>query len=143
MFGTFDVSTSALVANRVRLDAIAANLRSVDVPGNPNGPRLPPMVREVIFTVGDPAADLTGEPSATGGLEQGVSVAEVREIRAWTPRHQPGHPLADRDGNVWYADINPVEQQVNMMMAARSYEANIAAIEARKSMITAALQVLS
>ena len=38
MFGALDISTSALVANRVRLDAISANLANADVPVDPNRP---------------------------------------------------------------------------------------------------------
>ncbi|MDZ4756172.1 MAG: flagellar basal body rod C-terminal domain-containing protein [Phycisphaerae bacterium] len=133
MHGALDISTSALVANRIRLDAIAANLAAVDIPGNPNGPVRPPATRDAIFAVGDPVS----------GAETGVHVADIQLTNAWVPRNQPGHHLADKDGNVWYADINPVEQQANMMMAARSYEANIAAIEARKSMISSALELLA
>ncbi len=133
MNGAFDISASALVANRIRMDAIAANLAAADIGGNPDGPKKPPMIREAIFQVGDPAT----------GSETGVHVEDIYLMQSWVPRHQPLSPLADKDGNVWYADINPVEQQTNMMMAARSYEANIAAIEARKSMISAALEMLA
>lgn len=133
MYGSLDISTSALVANRTRLDAIAANLAAAQVGGNPNGPRKPGLVREVLFAVGDPVT----------GNEQGVHVADIRQIQAWVPRQEPLSPDADANGNVWYPDINPVEQQANMMFAARSYEANIAAIEARKSMTSMALEMLA
>lgn len=133
MYGAFDISASALVANRVRMDAIAANLAVADTPGNPNGPVKPPPLREAIFAVGDPDR----------GLETGVHVAEIRLREAFVPRHEPWRPEADADGNVWYPDVNPVEQQTNLMLAARSYEANIAAIEARKSMVQAALEILA
>jgi flagellar basal-body rod protein FlgC len=133
MFGSLDISTSALVANRTRLDAIAANLAAAQVGGNPNGPQKPGMLREVLFAVGDP---VTGHP-------EGVHVADIRQIAAWKPRHEPNNPLADERGQVWYPDINPVQEQTNMMFAARSYEANIAAIEARKSMTAMALEMLA
>jgi len=113
MSGLLDVSVSALVAQRTRLDAIAANLASADI--------------------GDPA----------NNSELGVHVADIREVRAFIPRYEPLNPYADADGRVWYPDINPVEQQVNMMLAARSYEANIAAIEATKSMTNSAMEILS
>jgi flagellar basal-body rod protein FlgC len=133
MFGSLDISTSALVANRTRLDAIAANLAAAQVGGNPNGPQKPGMMREVLFAVGDP---VSGHP-------EGVHVAEIRQVAAWIPRHEPNNSLADAQGNVWYPDINPVQEQTNMMFAARSYEANIAAIEARKSMTAMALEMLA
>lgn len=133
MYGSLDISTSALVANRIRMDAIAANLAAAQVGGNPNGPKKPGMLREVLFAPGDPAS----------GAEAGVHVEDIREVQAWVPRWEPLNPLADQRGNVWYPDINPVEQQANMMIAARSYEANIAAIEARKSMTSMALEMLA
>lgn len=133
MYGSLDISVSALVAQRVRFDTISANLASADVPGNPAGPVKPPPIREALFAVGDPAT----------GSESGVHVADIRDVHAYVPRQQPSHPYADKDGNVWYPDINPVEQQANMMLAARSYEANIAAIEAAKSMTSTALEILA
>jgi flagellar basal-body rod protein FlgC len=137
MYGLLDISASALVANRTRLDAIAANLASADVGGNPDGPVKPPPVREVLFAVGDPSA------ASPEGQEMGVHVADVRELHAYVPRYQPFHPYADKEGRVWYPDVNVVEQSANMMLAARSYEANIAAIEATKSMINSALEILT
>ena len=133
MYGSLDISTSALVANRVRLDAIAANLAAAQVGGNPNGPQKPPSLREVIFSMGDPES----------GEELGVHVADVREIQSWVPRWEPMSELADDRGNVWYPDVNPVEQMANMMVASRSYEANIAAIHAKKSMTSLALEILA
>ncbi len=133
MNGSLDISTSALAANRVRLDAIAANMAAAQVGGNPNGPTKPPSIREVLFAVGDPES----------GAEEGVHVADIRQIQSWVPRYEPNSSLADAKGNVWYPDVNPVEQQANMMLAARSYEANIAAIEAQKSMTSMALEMLA
>ncbi len=133
MNGLLDVSTSALIANRIRFDAIAANLATADVGGDPNGRVKPAPIREAVFSVGDPAT----------GSSEGVHVSEIREIRSFAPRHEPWSPVADKNGDVWYPDTNPVEQQANLMLAARSYEANIAAIEATKSMISAALEMLA
>lgn len=137
MNGLLDISTSALVAQRTRLDAIAANLTASTIGGNPSGPHKPPPIREVIFSLGDPSA------STELGAEFGVHVADIREVHAYVPRFEPFHPYADKEGRVWYPDVNIVEQQANMMLAARSYEANIAAIEASKSMMNAALELLT
>lgn len=133
MHGSLDISTSALVANRTRLDAIAANLAAAQAGGNPNGPKKPGSLREVIFTVGDPVS----------GSELGVHVSEINEVKAWVPKYEPNSSLADAEGHVWYPDINPVQEMTNMMSASRSYEANIAAIEAKKSMTSQALELLA
>ena len=49
MFGILDISTSALVANRTRLDAIAANIANVDVPVDPRSKSTPFSERVVEF----------------------------------------------------------------------------------------------
>ena len=55
--------------------------------------------------------------------------------------YDPHHPDADSEGYVAYPDINPVEEMVDMMAAARAYEANLAAMDAFKSMVEKALEI--
>ena len=58
-------------------------------------------------------------------------------------RYEPGHPDADSQGYVAYPSINPIEEMVNLMGAARSYELNVAAVQATKNMIGQSLEILS
>jgi flagellar basal-body rod protein FlgC len=55
--------------------------------------------------------------------------------------YDPHHPDADSEGFVAYPDINPVEEMVDMMAATRAYEANLAAMDAFKSMVEKALEI--
>ncbi|RLS65836.1 MAG: flagellar basal body rod protein FlgC, partial [Planctomycetota bacterium] len=55
----------------------------------------------------------------------------------------PWSKFADADGYVRYANIDPVVQQANAMLATRSYDANLAAIDATKSMIDSALRIIA
>lgn len=55
--------------------------------------------------------------------------------------YDPHHPDANEDGYVAYPDINPVEEMVDMMEATRAYEANVASMDAFKSMIKKALEI--
>ena len=74
---------------------------------------------------------------------RGVEVTSV--VHDSTPpirRFEPGHPDADADGYVSSPAINPVEEEVNLMGAARSYQANVSAVLATKNMITSALEIL-
>ena len=57
--------------------------------------------------------------------------------------YEPGSRYADEDGYVYYPDIDAVTEQMNAMEATRAYEANITAIEATKSMIGVALQIIA
>ena len=58
------------------------------------------------------------------------------------PKHEPSSPYADADGYVYYPNIDPVIEQLNAMEAMRGYEASIVAVEATKSMLSAALEML-
>jgi flagellar basal-body rod protein FlgC len=58
-------------------------------------------------------------------------------------RFEPGHPDADSQGYVAYPAVNPIEEMVNLMGAARSYELNVAAVQATKNMISQSFQILS
>jgi len=57
-------------------------------------------------------------------------------------RFDPGHPDADAQGYVSFPAINPVEEMVDLMSAVRSYQLNTAAVQATKSMIQQAFEIL-
>ncbi|MCK6455010.1 MAG: flagellar basal body rod protein FlgC [Phycisphaerae bacterium] len=133
MFGLFDVSTSALVAQRTRMDAIAGNVANAFTAGRIDGEGPAPYRRRaVLFEAGD----------GRGGA--GVHVSEVVDDPN-PPRavKEPGHPFADRDGMVYYPNVDLATEMIDGMMAARAFEANITAIEATKSMLASTLRILA
>lgn len=136
MFGSLDVSTSALVAQRIRMDTIAGNIANAQTVVRDDGLPGPYKRRVAVFEVGD----------GQGGA--GVHVSEVREDPS--PGHfvyEPSHPHAiqsgPRQGYVEYPNIDPSIEMVNAMLASRAYEANVAAIEVTKSMISSSLRLLA
>jgi len=133
MYGLFDISTSGLVAQRVRLETIASNLANQETLLDAQGRFSPWRRRSVEFAVGD--------QSHGGGL--GVHVAAIQESDTFDLRFQPGHPYADTEGYVRYPDVDPVIEQIDALDAVRAYEANIAAVEASKSMFSSALGLLA
>jgi flagellar basal-body rod protein FlgC len=134
MYGSLDISTSALMAQRTRLDIISSNIANVNTILNADGEHEPFQRRFALLAAGDPDR----------GSPLGVHVADV-EIDQSEPRlvYEPGSPYANADGYVAYPNVDVVTEQMNAMEAARAYEANIAAIEATKSMISVALQILA
>ena len=133
MYGSFDISTSALQSHRTRLDIISQNLANRDTILNEDGEYEPFRRRFAVLAAGD--------PSTSHG--KGVHVRSIElDQGELMKRYEPGSPFADEDGYVGYPNINPVIEQMNAMEAARSYEANIAAIEATKSMMSVTLQLL-
>ncbi len=133
MYGSLDISTSALVAHRTRLDVISANIANKDTILNADGEYEPFQRRVAMLAAGDPSR----------GREAGVHVAEIQlDDSELMMKYEPGSPYANADGYVGYPNINTVVEQMNAMEASRSYEANIAAIEATKSMMSVALQIM-
>ena len=53
----------------------------------------------------------------------------------------PGHPDADARGYVAYPNVNPITEMVDLMSATRAYEANVAAVNATKRVLEAALSI--
>lgn len=134
MYGSLDISTSGLIAQRTRLNVISANLANKEAITNADGDYEPFRRRIVLLSPGDPASE----------SGQGVHVREILlDESPLLKRYEPYSPFADADGYVGYPNIDPVIEQMNAMEAARSYEANITAAEATKSMLTTALRLLA
>ena len=134
MYGSLDISTSGMIANRTRLEAISANIAGSDTILNQDGQYEPFRRRIVTLAAGDPS----------GNSDQGVHVASI-DLDNGPPmmKYEPDSAFANADGYVGYPNIDIVTEQMNAMEAQRSYEANITAAEATKSMISVALQMLA
>ncbi len=139
MYGSLDISTSGMIAQRIRLEAISANLANKDAILNSKGEYDPFRRREVMFAAGNPGA------STPGGQEMGVHVSEIFVNQdALREQFAPGSPYDDdKDGYILVPDIDPVTEQVNAMEAMRAYEANVAAAQATKTMMAQALRLLA
>jgi flagellar basal-body rod protein FlgC len=142
MYGALDISTSGLIAQRARIDAISANIANqgtiLDAQGNVN----PYRSRIVHFAPGDPTA------KTAAGRKMGVHVSQIELDRSpFNMRWEPDSPYAYKSGpNAGYVpspNVNPVIEQINAMEAARAYEANIVAAEATKTMTAQALRLIA
>lgn len=139
MLSSLDISTSALVAQRTRLNTISGNIANISSLQDEQGNAKPYQPRFTIFQ--------TVEGKVEGGAA-GVKVASV-ETDDSEPlyRHQPDHPLAIKEGKwegyVAYPNINLNEQFVDSLEATRSYEANIGVMEITKNMSRQSLSILA
>ena len=134
MFGSLDISASALTAQRTRLNVVSANLANRFTTHDAEGNVAPYRRRIPVLASGDPAT----------GSGAGVHVREILLDDAPFKRvYEPGHPAAGPDGYVKYPNIEPANEMINALEASRAYEANITAVEATKSMINSALQLLA
>ena len=55
--------------------------------------------------------------------------------------YDPTHPDADANGYVTMPDVNILDEMADLMIAQRSFEANVTVINAAKSMITKSLEI--
>jgi len=158
LFGAMEVSGSALEAERIRAEVVAANMANAETTRTPEGG--PYLRRHVVFTAEEGSempsfasqfgsqlsSEMPGAGNSFGDAEPeagGVRVsAVVADKDAVLRRFDPGHPDADQDGYVSYPDINPVTEMVDLMGATRSYGLNASAVEAEKGMISTSLDIL-
>lgn len=131
-FSIFEVSATALDAQRKRMNVIASNMANVhSTRSDEGGPYRRQDVVFATFSVG-PSPD-----TMTGVRVQDV----VRDMSPLKMVYDPSHPDADKDGNVSFPNVNVIEEMVNMMMAFRAYEASLASFNMSKSMAMKALEL--
>lgn len=134
----FAISASGLRAQRLRMDVIAANLANAQSTRTPGGG--PYRRRDVVLEAtpqSESFEDMLAAPSS-------AAVRVVRVVEDHRPPQlvfDPGHPDADAKGYVAMPNVNVVTEMVDMMAAARAYEANIAALNATKRVLEAALEI--
>jgi flagellar basal-body rod protein FlgC len=134
---TLAISSSALQAQRLRMDVIAANLANAQSTRSPEGG--PYKRRDVVLeaTPGSSFDDILGA-KAGGAVRVARVVADEKPPRVV---FDPGHPDADARGYVSYPNVNPITEMVDLMAATRAYEANVAAVNATKRVLEAALSI--
>lgn len=166
-FDVFDISASGMTAQRVKLDTISSNIANMNTTRNPDGTPGVYAKKEVSFQAiyldkvgGSSPAFPSGEHNAVfsskensvvlrGGVmfdknqvSQGVEVAAIQDSKEpFRTVYDPSHPDADSNGYVKMPNVNVVEEMVNMVGASKAYEANAAAVETSKSMISAAMRI--
>ncbi|NLE25762.1 MAG: flagellar basal body rod protein FlgC [Clostridiaceae bacterium] len=144
LFNSFNISASALTAQRLRMDVISQNIANVNTTRTEDG--TPYRRKTVVFQ--EKEADISfsqylSEQSRsrflTGG---GVRVTEITEDPTpFKEVYDPSHPDSDENGIVRMPNVEIVTEMVNMISATRAYEANITALNASKSMASKALEI--
>ncbi|HEY66047.1 MAG TPA: flagellar basal body rod protein FlgC [Caldilineae bacterium] len=142
VFTALRISASALTAERLRMDVIANNIANQQTTRTPEGG--PYRRRVVVFAPVQPAKPVGHAKEINRGMpaQLGVRVAAILEDRRPGVKvYDPDHPDADPDGYVTYPNVDIVSEMVNMMAAARAYEANLIAAQTTKSMALKALEI--
>jgi flagellar basal-body rod protein FlgC len=118
----FDISGRAMAAQLVRLNTTASNLANANSVST---------TKEGAFRALKPVFK-----TVNGGA--GISTVQVSQVVASqtdpTKRHDPGNPLADKNGDVWDAGVDQATEMVEMMETARQYQNNVQVLQTAKSL---------
>jgi flagellar basal-body rod protein FlgC len=136
--GAVAAAGSALSAERVRLEAAVSNLANAESTRGPDG--TPYRRRDVVLTT----ADVGTFDAALGRASTAVGVkvaAVVEDQSAFRRRYEPSHPDADADGFVALPNVDAAEEMVDMLSAARAYQANLSAVGMIKDLVQRSLDL--
>ena len=130
LFRALDLSASGLKAERARMDVIAANIANASRTGKPG---VGPYRRKEVRLESVPF-DRILTSVRVAGVEDDPTPFQVV--------HRPGHPDADKDGRLELPNVNVAFEMVDMIVAARAYEANLSAARTFRDMAEHAMSVL-
>ena len=120
------IAGSAMAAQTVRLNTIASNLANADSVAGSEGETY--CARKPVFSA---VMDGSGA-SGAGGRVQVLDVVQSDEPLRKV--YEPGHPMANADGMVYYPNVNQVAEMTDMMSASRAFETNVEVLGRIKSM---------
>ncbi len=125
----FEISGRAMSAQLVRLNTTASNLANAGtVSGSEQNAfrSLKPVFRAIMG-------------------ENGTSTVAIDKIvsspAAPTKRHDPSHPLADKNGDVWEAAVDSAAEMVEMLETSRQYQNNVQVLQTAKSLMIETLRL--
>ena len=125
----FDISGRAMAAQLVRLNTTASNLANAGtISGSEEGAfrSLKPVFRTIMGQDG----------TATVAIDKIVS-----SPAAPTKRHDPSHPLADKNGDVWEAAVDSAAEMVEMLETSRQYQSNVQVLQTAKGLMLETLRL--
>ncbi|GAB4481832.1 MAG: flagellar basal body rod protein FlgC [Anaerolineales bacterium] len=145
------IASSALSAQRLRLDIISNNIANAETTRTEDG--TPYQRQDVVFSPQGTSPFVPrflnvlrsfrgGSTTLPAADVAGVRVNSIVTDETPGPRiYDPTHPDADEEGYVTYPNVNLVVEMTNMLSATRSYEAGLAIVEAAKRMAQKALEI--
>lgn len=148
MFYSMGISSSALTAQRLRLDVISSNMANVDttreklVDGGWQPYRRKMVVMQPNENSFSSALDKAVNAKSGNRTPAGVKVSRIVEDETpFKSVYDPDHPDADENGFVYQPNVDPLREMVDMISATRSYEANVTVLNSTKAMLMKSLDI--
>ena len=142
LFDSMNISSSGLSANRVRMNVISSNMANTHTTRTQEGT---PYRRKRVFLQTQQHYNSFKNEIREQMLKKGITSVTVRDVvedrRDFIMKYDPYHPDADDRGYVKMPNVNIMEEMTEMIIATRSYEANVTAFNAAKGMALKALEM--
>jgi flagellar basal-body rod protein FlgC len=120
----FDVAQRGMSAQLIRMNAAASNLANAGSISGSEAQTYRPI--RAVF-----AEDLDKATGLASVKVQGV----VRENAAAIRQHNPDHPLADANGDVWQTPVDENAEMVEMLESSRQYQNLVEALSTAKQLM--------
>lgn len=131
-------TSSALAAEKVRLDVIGQNIANAHTTRGPDGK---PYARQMV-SFESKLMEVGTNEDGSKVMTTGVQVKSIESDASAGPIvYNPGHPDADDEGMVRLPNVNLTHEMVDMIAASRSYEANLQVVRTAKQMAQQALRI--
>lgn len=148
IFHSMNTTSSALTAQRLRMDVISSNMANEDSTRarQVDGKWQPYRRKSVVLQPGqNNFSSYLNQAMGrqNGGAGDGVKVTKIVEddVTPFKMVYDPTHPDANEEGYVQMPNVDPLREMVDLMAATRSYEANVTVFNASKSMMMKTLEI--
>ncbi len=156
---SMEISATGMIAQRIRMNVISSNIANAETTRTKKGG--PYRRKEAVLAEKSVPFRVLLPYTPKVKLERtqrrhiksppyGVEIGDGVEVKGIiedtkTPLklvYDPDHPDADKNGYVKYPNVDIVKEMVDMLIAARAYEANLAAFNTAKHMALQTLTIL-
>lgn len=140
LFQSMSISASGLDAQRLVMHIISMNLANANTTRTEEGG---PYLRKKAILSSTPVSSRFPDLLAQKMVQEpkGVKVEAEEDPYGIKIIYDPTHPDADENGSVALPNVNMIEEMVDLLRAARSFEANVTAFNTAKQMLLRSLDI--
>lgn len=133
----FNIAGTGMSAQTTRLNTVASNIANAETVSSSIDQTY--RARHPVFATmfqnaqgGDSGSLFADSDSAGAGVQVSGVVEDQSNLEA---RYEPNSPAANKDGYVYYPNVNVVEEMADMISASRSFQTNADIMNTAKTMM--------
>ena len=138
VFSSMQINASGLTVERLKMDLISTNIANINTTRTDGGG---PYRRKTLLFEENLNLERNRLTNKVENKSQGVRVVGIEEDEDFRIIYEPDHPDANEDGYVNMPNVNMVDEMIALINTQRTYEANVTALNASKSILKKALEI--